>query len=92
MMAITLACDRHHSNECFRSHDFAVCRINVALEGVMEQCLPGEPKGWRKLQAMAQKEPNSEKLAAIIERMNRLLTAHEKESLNKQRAKPQRLQ
>jgi hypothetical protein len=41
---------------------------------------------------MAQKEPNSEKLAAIIERMNRRLTAHEKKSLNKQRVKPQRLQ
>ena len=65
MMAITLACDRHHSNECFRSHDFAVCRINVALEGVMEQCLPGEPKGWRKLQAMAQKERDPKKVAAI---------------------------
>ena len=50
----------------------------------MEQRLPDEPKGWRKLQAIAQKEPNSEKLAAIIERMNRLLTAHEKKSLNKQ--------
>jgi hypothetical protein len=84
MMAITLACDRHHSNGCFRSHDFAICRINFALEGVMEQRLPDEPKGWRKLQAMAQKEHNPEKLAAIIERINRLLTAHEKKSLSKQ--------
>jgi hypothetical protein len=46
----------------------------------MEQRLPDEPKGWRKLQAMAQKERNPEKLAAILERMNRLLTAHEKQS------------
>jgi hypothetical protein len=47
----------------------------------MEQRLPDEPKGWRKLQAMAQKEHNPEKLAAILKRMNRLLTAHEKQSL-----------
>ncbi len=47
----------------------------------MEQRLSDEPKGWRKLQAMAQKERNPEKLAAILERMNRLLTAHEKKSL-----------
>ncbi len=47
----------------------------------MEQHLPDEPKGWRKLQAMAQKERNPKKLAAIFERMNRLLTAHEKRSL-----------
>jgi hypothetical protein len=84
MMAITLACDRHHSNGCFRSHDFAICRINVALEGLMEQCLPGEPKGWRKLQAMAQKERDPKKMAAIIERMNRLLAAHEKRSSTKE--------
>jgi hypothetical protein len=92
MMPITFTSDRHHSNGYFRSHTFTICRINVGLEGVMEQRLPDEAKGWRKLQAMAQKEPNSEKLAAIIERMNRLLTAHEKKSLKKQRAKPQRLQ
>jgi hypothetical protein len=48
----------------------------------MEQRLPDEPKGGRKLQAMAQKERNPEKLAAILKRMNRLLTAHEKQSLS----------
>ena len=84
MMAITLVCDRHHSNGCFQAHDFAIGRINVALEGVMEQCLPGEPKGWRKLQAMAQKERDPKKVAAIIERMNRLLAAHEKRSSTKE--------
>jgi hypothetical protein len=50
----------------------------------MEQRLPDEPRGWRKLRAMAQKEHNPEKLAAILQRINRLLTAHEKKSLNKQ--------
>ena len=55
----------------------------------MEQRLPDEPKGWRKLQAMAQKERNPKKLASILERMNRLLTAHEKQSLSKQQAKPE---
>jgi len=53
----------------------------------MERSLPDEPKGWRKLQTMAQKERNPKKLAAILERMNRLLTAHEKKSLSKQQAK-----
>jgi hypothetical protein len=52
----------------------------------MEQRLPDEPKGWRKLQAMAQKERNPEKLAAILERMNRLLTAHEKQSLGESKS------
>jgi hypothetical protein len=89
MMAITLACDRHHSHGCFRSHAVAICRINSALEGVMERPLPNEPKGWRQLQAMAQKERKPEKLADILERINRLLTAHEKKSLRQQQAKPE---
>ena len=55
----------------------------------MEQCLPGEPKGWRKLQAMAQKERDPKKVAAIIERMNRLLATHENKSLSKQQVKPE---
>ncbi len=55
----------------------------------MEQTLLDEPKGWRKLQMMAQKERKPKKLAAILERMNRLLTAHEKKSLSKQQAKPE---
>ena len=50
----------------------------------MEQRLPGEPKGWQKLQAMAQKERDPKKVAAIIERMNRLLAAHEKSSSTKE--------
>jgi hypothetical protein len=40
--------------------------------------LPDEPKGWRKLQKMAQQEDDPEKLASIIERMNRLLDEDEK--------------
>jgi len=66
------------------AHDFAIGRINVALEGVMEQRLPDEPRGWRKLQTMAQKERDPKKVAAIIERMNRLLAAHEKRSSTKE--------
>jgi hypothetical protein len=42
----------------------------------MERLLPDEPKGWRKLQTMAQKELNPKKLASILERMNLLLLAH----------------
>jgi hypothetical protein len=40
--------------------------------------LPDEPPGWHLLQAMAQREPDPEKVASIIERMNRLLDAHER--------------
>jgi len=50
----------------------------------MEQRLTDEPKGWRKLQTMAQKERDPKKVAAIIERMNRLLAAHEKRSSTKE--------
>jgi hypothetical protein len=89
MMPITFTCDRHHSNGCFRSHALAICRINIALGDVMEPPLPDEPKGWRKQQTIAQKERNPKKLAAIVERMNRLLTAHEKQLLSKQQAKPE---
>ena len=55
----------------------------------MERPLPNEPKGWRQRQAMAQKERNPEKLAAILERRNRLLTAHEKKSLRQEKTKPE---
>jgi hypothetical protein len=55
----------------------------------MERSLPDEPKGWRKLQAMAQKERDPEKLAEILERMNRLLTTHQKKSLSKRQVKPE---
>ena len=37
-----------------------------------------EPKGWRKLQAMAQRENDPQKLASIIDQMNRLLDEHER--------------
>ena len=89
MMPITFMSDRQHSDGCFRSHAYAICQINIAIEGVMERPLPDEPKGWRKLQTMAQKELNPKKLASILERMNRLLTANEKQSLSKQQAKPE---
>lgn len=39
--------------------------------------LPDEPRGWRVLQEMAQREPDPAKVAVIIEHMNRLLAAHE---------------
>jgi hypothetical protein len=68
MMPITFMSDRHHSDRRFRSHVYAICRINIAMEGVMERPLPDEPKGWRKLQTMAQKELNPKKLASILER------------------------
>jgi hypothetical protein len=42
--------------------------------------LPNEPKGWRKLQRMAQRENDPQKLASIIARMNRLLDRHEKKA------------
>ena len=45
---------------------------------------PTNRKAGESCKAMAQKEPNSEKLAAIIERMNRLLAAHEKRSSTKE--------
>ena len=39
-----------------------------------------EPQGWRKLCEMAQEERNPKKLAALLERINRLLTMHENKS------------
>ncbi|MGB8580021.1 MAG: hypothetical protein WCD47_04315 [Candidatus Sulfotelmatobacter sp.] len=35
-----------------------------------------EPKGWQHLQEMAQREQDPQALAAIIDRMNRLLDQH----------------
>jgi hypothetical protein len=40
--------------------------------------LPDEPGGWRILQAMAERESDPQRLAEIIEEMNRLLDAHER--------------
>jgi hypothetical protein len=40
--------------------------------------LPDEPRGWRMLQEMAQREPDPQKVAAIVEQMNCLLAAHER--------------
>lgn len=45
--------------------------------------LPKEPKGWRKLQRMAQRENDPQKLASIIDRMNRLLDRTEKKAATK---------
>jgi hypothetical protein len=47
--------------------------------------LPGEPKGWRKLQEMAQRETDPKKLVAIIDKMNALLTEEEKKAQGKRR-------
>jgi hypothetical protein len=57
----------------------------------MEQRLPDEPKGWRKLCAKAQKERDPNKLVAILARINRLLTAHEQQSASNQQVKTGRL-
>lgn len=37
-----------------------------------------EPKGWRTLQEMAQRETDPQKFAAIINQLHRLLEEHEK--------------
>lgn len=39
--------------------------------------LPDEPRGWRGLQEMAQREKDPRVLASIIDKMNRLLDQHE---------------
>jgi hypothetical protein len=48
-----------------------------------------EPKGWQILQAMAQNENDPERLASIIDRMNRLLDAHERRSGNANAGDPE---
>lgn len=45
-----------------------------------------EPRGWRKLQAMAQREEDPQKLAFILERMNRLLDRYERQASAKEPA------
>jgi hypothetical protein len=40
--------------------------------------LDDEPKGWRQLQELAQREKDPKELAQIIDLMNQLLTEHEK--------------
>jgi hypothetical protein len=40
--------------------------------------LSDEPQGWGQLQKMAQREKDPTVLAAIIEKMNRLLDQHER--------------
>jgi hypothetical protein len=39
---------------------------------------PDEPSGWQILQAMAQQETDPQRLASIIDKMNRLLDADER--------------
>jgi hypothetical protein len=39
--------------------------------------LPDEPKGWRRLQELAQKESDPQKLMTIIGQINRLLDEHD---------------
>jgi hypothetical protein len=46
----------------------------------MSDLPPGEPKGWRELQAKAQKETDSGKLDKLIKRMNELLTKQEQQA------------
>ena len=53
-----------------------------------------EPKGWRRLQEMAQREQDPQVLAAIIDKMNRLLDQHnwsaapEPQLLNQHHSRP----
>jgi hypothetical protein len=46
----------------------------------MSDLPPDEPKGWRELQAKAQKETDSGKLDKLIKRMNELLTKQEQQA------------
>jgi hypothetical protein len=40
--------------------------------------LRDEPKGWKRLQRKAQRERDPEKLALILDQLNRLLDEHER--------------
>jgi hypothetical protein len=40
--------------------------------------LRDEPKGWKRLQGEAQRERDPQKLALIIDQLNRLLDQHER--------------
>lgn len=40
--------------------------------------LPDEPKGWRKLWKVAQREKDPKRLAELIDQLNQLLAEHEK--------------
>jgi hypothetical protein len=44
----------------------------------MDSSTDDQPEGWRQLQERAQQEKDPEKLAEIIEEMNRLLSDREK--------------
>jgi hypothetical protein len=48
--------------------------INIVEDNAVEPL--NEPKGWRHLQEMAQREQDPGALAAIIDKMNRLLDQH----------------
>jgi len=43
-----------------------------------------EPKGWRKLQTLAQNESDPQRLESIINEMNLLLDRHEKMTASRQ--------
>jgi hypothetical protein len=48
---------------------------------------PQEPEGWRDLQTQAQREDDPQRLASIIDEMNRLLDRHERRSAHGARRK-----
>ncbi|HUK25423.1 MAG TPA: hypothetical protein VLV49_12645 [Terriglobales bacterium] len=54
----------------------------------MDPPLPDEPKGWRELQAQAQKERDPQKLAKLINRMNQILAQTEKSKVTRKARKP----
>jgi 23S rRNA maturation mini-RNase III len=51
----------------------------------MKHFLPGEPKGWRRLQALVQREVDTQKLAILLKRLDDLLTASEQESVDRRK-------
>jgi hypothetical protein len=74
------AVERNTRNTVYRRFEATLLsQPAILLEGAVNKMSPvDEPKGWRILQAMAQSENDPERLASIIDRMNRLLDAHER--------------
>jgi hypothetical protein len=56
--------------------------VKISVTEWFSMKLPDEPKGWRRLRAMAQRAPDTHSLALIIEQLNRLLDEHEKKMKN----------
>jgi hypothetical protein len=50
--------------------------------------LRDEPKGWKRLQRKAQRERDPQKLALIIDQLNRLLDEHERMAVARDAGEP----